>query len=92
MSKLDTNNEIIRRISQFFIEKGEKADEAAENVNGFYGAYTVTVHYAQFWFRRLPSGNLKIMDFFLLGLIYGLMGVNFFGFGRKSSMILVKLN
>ncbi|GFW78398.1 histone-lysine N-methyltransferase SETMAR [Trichonephila clavipes] len=41
---------------QFFFHKGENASQAAEIVNGGYGAVTVTTNYVQFWFRQFRSG------------------------------------
>ncbi|GFV80997.1 hypothetical protein TNCV_2269811 [Trichonephila clavipes] len=43
MLKMEVNKEKIRYILHFFFEKGENAKQAAEFVNGTYGAYTVTV-------------------------------------------------
>ncbi|GFV33973.1 hypothetical protein TNCV_2613711 [Trichonephila clavipes] len=38
----------------------ENASQAAEIVNGVYGADTVTANYVQFWFRRFCSGIFKL--------------------------------
>ncbi|GFV05542.1 histone-lysine N-methyltransferase SETMAR [Trichonephila clavipes] len=59
---MKVNKEKIRYILQFFLDKGENASQAAEIVNGVYGADTVTANYAQFWFRRFRSGifNVKV--------------------------------
>ncbi|GFS87597.1 histone-lysine N-methyltransferase SETMAR [Trichonephila clavipes] len=41
---------------QFFFDKSETASQAAEIVNGVYGADILTANYVQFWFRRFRSG------------------------------------
>ncbi|GFX86051.1 histone-lysine N-methyltransferase SETMAR [Trichonephila clavipes] len=46
----------------FFFDKGEYANQAAEIVNGVYGADTVTASYVQFWFRRFRSGIFDVKD------------------------------
>ncbi|GFT89709.1 histone-lysine N-methyltransferase SETMAR [Trichonephila clavipes] len=43
-----------------FFNKGENASQAAEIVNGVYGADTVTASYVQFWFRRFRSGIFDV--------------------------------
>ncbi|GFT72592.1 histone-lysine N-methyltransferase SETMAR [Trichonephila clavipes] len=43
-------------------KSGENASQAAENVNGGYGADTVTRNYVQFWFRRFYSGIFDVKD------------------------------
>ncbi|GFX67612.1 histone-lysine N-methyltransferase SETMAR [Trichonephila clavipes] len=60
--KMEVNKEKIRYILQFFFDKGENASQAAEIVNGLYGADTVTANYAKFWFRRLHSGIFDVKD------------------------------
>ncbi|GFU59345.1 hypothetical protein TNCV_4198641 [Trichonephila clavipes] len=40
--------------------QGENASQAAEIVNGVYGADTLTVNYVQFWFRRFRSGVFDV--------------------------------
>ncbi|GFV69529.1 histone-lysine N-methyltransferase SETMAR [Trichonephila clavipes] len=62
MLKMEVNKEKIRYILQFFFDKGENASQAAEIVNGFYGADTVTANYVQFKFRRFRSGNFDVKD------------------------------
>ncbi|GFU39528.1 histone-lysine N-methyltransferase SETMAR [Trichonephila clavipes] len=39
---------------------GENASQAAEIMNGVYGADTVTANYVQFWFRRFRSGIFDV--------------------------------
>ncbi|GFV29401.1 histone-lysine N-methyltransferase SETMAR [Trichonephila clavipes] len=56
MLKMEVNREKIQHILQFFFDKGENGSQAAEIVNGVYGADTVTDNYMQFWFRRFRSG------------------------------------
>ncbi|GFT27511.1 histone-lysine N-methyltransferase SETMAR [Trichonephila clavipes] len=57
---MEVNKEKIRCISQFFFDKGENADQAAEIVNGVYSSNTVTASYVQFWFRRFRSGLFDV--------------------------------
>ncbi|GFV60805.1 histone-lysine N-methyltransferase SETMAR [Trichonephila clavipes] len=59
---MEVNKEKIRFILQFFFDKGENASQVAEIANGVYGPDTVTVNYAQFWFRRLHSGIFDFED------------------------------
>lgn len=59
---MEVNKEKIRYILQFFFDKGENASQAAEIVNGVYGADTVTANYVQFWFRRFCSGIFDVKD------------------------------
>ncbi|XP_073983651.1 histone-lysine N-methyltransferase SETMAR-like [Rhodnius prolixus] len=59
---MEVNKEKIRYILQFFLDKGENASQAAEIVNGVYGADTVTANYVQFWFRRFRSGIFDVKD------------------------------
>ncbi|GFX17386.1 hypothetical protein TNCV_1494001 [Trichonephila clavipes] len=40
--------------------QGENASQAAEIVNGVYGADTVTANYLQFRFRRFRSGIFDV--------------------------------
>ncbi|GFX74176.1 histone-lysine N-methyltransferase SETMAR [Trichonephila clavipes] len=58
--KIEVIKEKIRFILQFFSDKGENASQAAEIVNGVYGAVTVTANYLQFWFRRFHSGIFDV--------------------------------
>ncbi|GFX22537.1 cathepsin B [Trichonephila clavipes] len=46
----------------FFLDKSENTSQAAEIVNGVYGADTVTANCAQFWFRRFRSGIFDVKD------------------------------
>ncbi|GFW33209.1 histone-lysine N-methyltransferase SETMAR [Trichonephila clavipes] len=39
---------------------GKNASQAAEVVNGVYGADTVTANYLQFWFHRFRSGIFDV--------------------------------
>ncbi|GFX38399.1 histone-lysine N-methyltransferase SETMAR [Trichonephila clavipes] len=59
---MEVNKEKIRYILQFFFDKGENASQAAEIVNGVYGADILTASYVQFWFRRFRSGNFDVKD------------------------------
>ncbi|GFW51227.1 histone-lysine N-methyltransferase SETMAR [Trichonephila clavipes] len=59
---MEVNKEKIWYILQFFFDKGKNASQAAEIVNGVYGADTVTASYAQFWFRRFRSGIFEVKD------------------------------
>ncbi|GFU89218.1 histone-lysine N-methyltransferase SETMAR [Trichonephila clavipes] len=56
------NKEKIQYTLQFFFDKGENASQAAEIVNGVYGADTVTANYVQFWFRQFRSGIFDFKD------------------------------
>ncbi|GFU43687.1 hypothetical protein TNCV_5036771 [Trichonephila clavipes] len=40
--------------------QGENASQAAEIMNGVYGADTVTANYVQFWFRRFHLGIFDV--------------------------------
>ncbi|GFV43735.1 histone-lysine N-methyltransferase SETMAR [Trichonephila clavipes] len=51
-----------KRPTKFFFYKGENASQAAEIVNGAYGADTVTANYVQVWFRRFCSGIFDVKD------------------------------
>ncbi|GFU02871.1 histone-lysine N-methyltransferase SETMAR [Trichonephila clavipes] len=52
---MEVNKEKIRYILQFFFDKCENPRQAAEIVNGVYGADTVTANYVQFRFCRFRS-------------------------------------
>ncbi|GFS90388.1 histone-lysine N-methyltransferase SETMAR [Trichonephila clavipes] len=58
--KMEVNKEKIRYILQFFFDRGKDASQAAEIVNGVFGADTVAANYAQFWFRRFRSGIFDV--------------------------------
>ncbi|GFW61300.1 histone-lysine N-methyltransferase SETMAR [Trichonephila clavipes] len=62
MLKMEISKEKIRYILQFFLDKGENENQAAEIVNGIYGVDTVTTNYVQFWFRRFRSGIFDVKD------------------------------
>ncbi|GFW54516.1 histone-lysine N-methyltransferase SETMAR [Trichonephila clavipes] len=53
---MEVNKERIRYILHFFLDRGKNASQAAEIMNGVYGAHTATANYVQFWFRRFRSG------------------------------------
>ncbi|GFX08778.1 histone-lysine N-methyltransferase SETMAR [Trichonephila clavipes] len=57
---MEVNKEKIRYILQFFFDKGENASQAAEIVNGVYGADTARANYVQFWFRRFRLGIFDV--------------------------------
>ncbi|GFV67949.1 histone-lysine N-methyltransferase SETMAR [Trichonephila clavipes] len=59
---MKVNNEKNRYISQFFFDKGENASQAAEIVNGVYGADTITANYVQFWLCRFRSCIFDVKD------------------------------
>ncbi|GFX46174.1 histone-lysine N-methyltransferase SETMAR [Trichonephila clavipes] len=59
---MEVNKEKIRYILQFFFEKGKTVSQAAEIVNGVYGADTVTANYVTFWFRRFWLGIFYVKD------------------------------
>ncbi|GFV72967.1 histone-lysine N-methyltransferase SETMAR [Trichonephila clavipes] len=59
---MEVNKKKIWYILQFFFDKGENVSQAAEIVNGVYGADTVTANYVQFWFRRFRSGIFDAKD------------------------------
>ncbi|GFX18292.1 histone-lysine N-methyltransferase SETMAR [Trichonephila clavipes] len=59
---MDVSKEKIRCILRFFFDKGENTSQAADIVNGVYGADTVTANYVQFWFRRFRSGIFDVKD------------------------------
>ncbi|GFT93465.1 hypothetical protein TNCV_2387411 [Trichonephila clavipes] len=42
--------------------QGKNESQAAEIVNGVYGADTVTANCMQFWFRRFPSDIFDVKD------------------------------
>ncbi|GFW81529.1 mariner Mos1 transposase [Trichonephila clavipes] len=52
---MEINKGKIRYILQFFFDKDKNASQAAEIVNGVYGADTVAANHIQFWFRRFRS-------------------------------------
>ncbi|GFU34512.1 histone-lysine N-methyltransferase SETMAR [Trichonephila clavipes] len=60
--KMEVNKGKIQYILQFFFDKDEIASQAAEIVNGVYGANTVTANYVHFWFRRFRSGIFDVKD------------------------------
>jgi len=45
---MNTSRKKIRHILQFFLDKGENASQATENVNSVYSPDTVTANHAQF--------------------------------------------
>ncbi|GFT53286.1 hypothetical protein TNCV_4233781 [Trichonephila clavipes] len=49
-----------RLVAWFFLDEGENAKQAAEIVNGVYGAGTATAKYVQFWFSRFCSGIFDV--------------------------------
>ncbi|GFW83410.1 HTH_Tnp_Tc3_2 domain-containing protein [Trichonephila clavipes] len=55
-------HEVMYPACQFFFDKGKNASQAAEIVNGVYGADTVTVNYVQFGFRLIRSGIFYAND------------------------------
>ncbi|GFX05222.1 histone-lysine N-methyltransferase SETMAR [Trichonephila clavipes] len=57
---MEVNKENIRYILQFLFDKRENSTQAAEILNGVYGADTVIANYVQVWFRRFCS---SIFDF-----------------------------
>ncbi|GFT82536.1 histone-lysine N-methyltransferase SETMAR [Trichonephila clavipes] len=59
---MKVNTDKIRYILQFFLDKCENANRAAEIVNGVYGSDTLTANYVQFWFRRFRSGIFDVKD------------------------------
>ncbi|GFV29292.1 histone-lysine N-methyltransferase SETMAR [Trichonephila clavipes] len=59
---MEVNKERILYILQFFFDKGENASQAAEIVNGVYGADTVTANSVQFWFCRFRSSIFDVKD------------------------------
>ncbi|GFS90802.1 histone-lysine N-methyltransferase SETMAR [Trichonephila clavipes] len=59
---MEINKEKIRYILQFFFDKGENASQAAEIVNGVYGAKAVIANEVQFWFHRFHSGIFDVKD------------------------------
>ncbi|GFW41500.1 histone-lysine N-methyltransferase SETMAR [Trichonephila clavipes] len=59
---MEVNKEKIRYILQFFFDKGENVNQAAEILHGVYGADAVTASYVQFWFRRFRSGIFDVKD------------------------------
>ncbi|GFX07911.1 histone-lysine N-methyltransferase SETMAR [Trichonephila clavipes] len=58
--KIVVNKQKILYIVQLFFDKGENASQAAEIVNGVYGAGTVIAIYVRFWFRRFRSGIFDV--------------------------------
>lgn len=68
---MDTSNDKICPILQFFFGKGENTNQAAENVKSFYGTITVTVYVAQKNILELVSGNyylfLSIVNDYAVG-------------------------
>ncbi|GFT88857.1 histone-lysine N-methyltransferase SETMAR [Trichonephila clavipes] len=59
---MEVNKEKILYILQFSFDKDENASQAAEIVNGVYGADIVTANYMQFWFHRFCSGIFDVKD------------------------------
>ncbi|GFX99416.1 histone-lysine N-methyltransferase SETMAR [Trichonephila clavipes] len=59
---MKVNKEKNRRVLQFFLVKGENANQASEIVNGAYDTDTVTANYAQFWFRRFRLGIFDVKN------------------------------
>ncbi|GFT55104.1 histone-lysine N-methyltransferase SETMAR [Trichonephila clavipes] len=59
---MEVNKEKIQYILQFFFDKGENVSQAAEIVNGVYGADIATANYVQFWFCRFLSGIFDLKD------------------------------
>ncbi|GFU20947.1 histone-lysine N-methyltransferase SETMAR [Trichonephila clavipes] len=59
---MEINKEKNRYILRFFFDKNENSSQAAEIVNGVYGADTVTVSYVQLWFRRFRSVIFDVKD------------------------------
>ncbi|GFX23805.1 histone-lysine N-methyltransferase SETMAR [Trichonephila clavipes] len=57
---MEVNKEKIWCILDFFFDKGENVKQAAEIVNGAYGADIVTANYEQFWFHRFRSGIFDV--------------------------------
>ncbi|GFV34182.1 histone-lysine N-methyltransferase SETMAR [Trichonephila clavipes] len=45
-----------------FFDKGKNANQAAEIVNGVYGADTVTANHGQFWFHRFRPDIFDVKD------------------------------
>lgn len=43
----------LRVLQEFLGDNDEKSSQAAESVNSVYGADTIRVNYAQFWFHPL---------------------------------------
>ncbi|GFX59795.1 histone-lysine N-methyltransferase SETMAR [Trichonephila clavipes] len=59
---MEVIKEKIRYILQFFFDTGKNASQAAEIVNGVYGADNVAGNYMQFWFRRFHSDVFDVKD------------------------------
>ncbi|GFV95033.1 histone-lysine N-methyltransferase SETMAR [Trichonephila clavipes] len=59
---MEVNKKKIRYISHFPFDKGKNASQAAEIVDGVFGADTVTANYVQFWFRLFRSGIFDVKD------------------------------
>ncbi|GFU31338.1 histone-lysine N-methyltransferase SETMAR [Trichonephila clavipes] len=59
-TKLRINH--LTAVKSVAILESENANQAAEILNGVYGADTVTANYVQFWFRRFRSGIFDIKD------------------------------
>ncbi|GFW92786.1 mariner Mos1 transposase [Trichonephila clavipes] len=59
---MEVNKEKNRYILHAFFDKDKNASQAAEIVNGVYGADTVTANYVQFWFRRFRSSIFDVKD------------------------------
>ncbi|GFS38886.1 histone-lysine N-methyltransferase SETMAR [Nephila pilipes] len=52
----------MRRILQFFFDKGENASQKAEIVNSVRDPEIVTANNEQFWIRRFHSGIFYVKD------------------------------
>lgn len=61
-SKMNTSNEKVRHILQFFFDNGENFSQATENVDSSRGPVSVSANHAQLWFRRFRSRNFDIKD------------------------------
>lgn len=59
---MEVHKEKIRYILQFFFDKGQKAAQAAKELNEVYGPNTVPDRTAQYWFNRFRSGNFDVKD------------------------------
>ncbi|GFT08478.1 histone-lysine N-methyltransferase SETMAR [Trichonephila clavipes] len=52
----------VQSAPSFFFDKDENTIQAAEIVNGVYGADTATTNCVQFWFRRFRSDIFDVKD------------------------------
>ncbi|GFU20099.1 histone-lysine N-methyltransferase SETMAR [Trichonephila clavipes] len=59
---MEVNKEKIRYILQFVFHKGRNKSQAAEIMNGVYGADIATANYLQFWFRCFRSDIFDVKD------------------------------